>query len=122
MRPMQFSRTAALIVGVCLPVIETWRRWGTGSHIAAWLDDFIAGVLLLYAWRMGRAELALARPYLMAAWAYTFGIAYMSFFGDYLGPARMDPSGFSREIVLGFKAFGIGLSSIALAAVWRERR
>jgi hypothetical protein len=48
----------------------------------SWLADYIASALLLYAWQVGRYEVTRSRPYLMAAWGYTFGIAYTSFFGQ----------------------------------------
>lgn len=43
-----------------------------------WLDDYIAAALLLYAWHVGRHDIVRSRPYLMTAWGYTFGMAYMS--------------------------------------------
>jgi hypothetical protein len=48
----------------------------------AWLNDYIAAALLLYAWQAGRSDAGRSRPYLMAAWAFTFGIAYASFFSQ----------------------------------------
>jgi hypothetical protein len=89
---------------------------------ASWLDDIIAGVLLLYAWRAGRRSCADSRPYLMAAWGYTFGIAYVSFFGHLNNTSAPDPSGMPLAVVLGFKGFGVALSLACLALAWRSPR
>ena len=79
-----------------------------------WLDDYIAGALLLYAWHSGK------RPYLMAAWGYCLGIAYMSLFGHLQSTAPIDPSGVARQGVLAFKAFGLCLTATCLALTWRS--
>lgn len=117
----------ALATGIALPMIETWRRW---DHMLAqwpwWLDDGIAAGLLLYAWHAGRQEVSRSRPYLMAAWGYTLGIAYMSFFGQLndapTAGAATDPSGIPAPIVVGFKGFGLFISAACLALSWRSSR
>jgi hypothetical protein len=90
------------------------------ANVPAWLDDYIASALLLYAWHSGRKHAADSRPYLMAAWGYTLGIAYMSFFGQ-LSSAQPDPSGFSQIYVAGFKGFGLFVSALCLALSWRAK-
>lgn len=119
--PLRISRIAALVAGIALPCIETWRRWGDLSDWAWWLDDCIAAALLLYAWYAGREQAGRSRPYLMAAWGYTLGIAYMSFFGHLNSPAVTDPSGVSVTWVLAFKGFGLGLAAGCLALAWLAR-
>lgn len=114
------SRFAALVTGLFLPALETWRRWGSGTPWPAWADDYIAGVLLLYGWYAGRAEPSRSAPYLMAAWGYTFGIAYMSFFGHLQNLNAPDPSGFSIAWVIGFKGFGVVFSLLCLGLTWRS--
>ena len=74
----------------------------------------IASALLLYAWQAGRYEVSRSRPYLMAAWGYTFGIAYISFFGQ-LKNAGADPSGMATAVVIAFKGIGLALSITCLA-------
>ena len=87
---------------------------------SAWLDDYIAAALLLYAWQSGKRSVPDARPYLMAAWGYTVGMAYMSLFGQLRAAPASDPSGASSSLVIGFKAFGLALSVICLALTWRS--
>ena len=91
--------------------------WRTGHH---GLDDYIAAALLLYAWHVGRSEVSRSRPYLMAAWGYTLGIAYMSFFGQLKNAPGADPSGMTPTVVLAFKGVGLVLSVTCLALVWRS--
>ena len=54
----------------------------------------------------------------MAAWGYTFGMAYMSFFGQLRSAAVADPSGMPTAAVIGFKGFEMALAAICLALAW----
>src|SRR6266545_1659895 len=108
--PLRISRATALIVGIVLPCIETSRRWHMLVDWPSWLDDYIAALLLLYAWQVGRHQISRSRPYLMAAWGYTFGIAYMSFFGQLKNVSGTGPSGMAIALVVGCKGFGLLLS------------
>jgi hypothetical protein len=58
---------------------------------------------------------------LMAAWGYTFGIAYMSFFGQLRSATITDPSGMPVATVIGFKGIGMALAAICLALAWPRR-
>jgi hypothetical protein len=118
---LRFSRTAALLLGTLLVLVETWRRWGQWANWPSILDDYIAGGLLLYAWYAGRSSPARSRPYLMAGWGYTLGIAYMSFFGQLEETAAVDVSGYSTSVVLVVKGFGLGLATICLIFAWRSQ-
>lgn len=121
---LRTSRTSALIVGVALPLIETWRRWNMLSDWPSWLDDYIAAMLLVFAWWAGRRRVDHSRPYLMAAWGYTLGMAYVSYFGQLKASHLPDPSGVSSELVLAFKGLGLALAGACLAMAWlsEERR
>ena len=122
MKGLRFSHNAALVVGLVLPVLETWRRWGAWADWPAFLDDYIAAALLLYAWYAGQRSLIESRPYLMAAWGYMLGIAYMSFFGQLRQLGGLDVSGYSSETAIGVKGFGLALSAICLTAAWRAHK
>lgn len=117
---LRVSRSTALAVGIVLPCIETWRRWHTLTDWPSWLDDYIAAALLLYGWYAGRRQPSQSRPYLMAAWGYTTGIAYMSFFGQLRNLNLADPSGMPQAAVLAFKGFGLMLAVGCLVLTWRE--
>ncbi len=115
---LRVSRSTALVAGIVLPCIETWRRWHTLADWPFLLDDYIAAALLLHAWYAGGRQVSRSRPYLMAAWGYTMGIAYMSFFGQFKTLAAADPSGMPQSVVLAFKGFGLTLAVCGLILAW----
>jgi len=71
----------ALGFGVFLALAETVRRWGNWPFLPFLLDDWLAGLFLVYGAVRGRRDWAKGRPYQAAAWAFTSGMMYMSFFG-----------------------------------------
>jgi hypothetical protein len=78
---MRFEATAALVIGISLPALETWRRglshWSV--EFTTMFEDYLAGVLLLAgawaAYRRHRLEFAL----LLVAWAWVTGMMTISF-------------------------------------------
>ena len=95
-----FSRRLAIILGILTPLAETVRRWrqlGQLSLLPAWLDDYIIGALLLYgAWRTGK-DIRSGRPFLVAAWGVTCGMAYSSFFSQLARLNEPDPAPIPRR-------------------------
>jgi hypothetical protein len=51
---------------------------------------------------------------------YTFGMAYMSFFGQLKNAPAADPSGMATAVVITFKGVGLVLSMTCLALTWRS--
>jgi len=103
---LAFSRRAALVAGVVMPLLETWRRWaewGQLSKLPSILDDFVAGVFLILGGVMSRRDPARGRPYLAAAWGVATGMMYYSFFGQLVALGQPDPSGVSSAAVVVFK-------------------
>lgn len=119
---VRFSRSSALFVGIMLPAVETWRRWNMLADWSSWLDDYIAGALLLFAWYAGRSHPARSSPYLMAAWGFFLGTAYMAFVVQLKSPFFSDPSGIARPYLLAFKSAGLLLAAAGLACVWKGPR
>jgi hypothetical protein len=79
-RALRFSRTLALLFGVLRPLGETIRKWGHVGYLPAFLDDFFIGAFLLWgAWASRRGD-AGGRGVLCAAWGFTCGMGYASFF------------------------------------------
>lgn len=78
---MRFEVTAALVIGILLPVLETCRR-GIGqwmSDVTTMFEDYVAGALLLTgAWAVRRNR-HWAPLFLVAAWAYVTGMMSSSF-------------------------------------------
>jgi hypothetical protein len=112
-----FSRRLAIIFGALVPLAETVRRWrqlGQPSVWPFWLDDYIIGALLLYgAWRTGK-DVRSGRRFLAAAWGFTCGMAYSSFFSQLGRLNEPDPAPIPSTWVAVIKGVGFALAILAL--------
>jgi hypothetical protein len=63
-----FEVRAAWIVGFALPLLEAIRRRTNFHPIFSYIDDFIAGGLLIWAAYLAKRRKANARAMLCAAW------------------------------------------------------
>jgi len=120
---MSFSRYLAIVLGVLIPIAETIRRWSTWrADPPSLFDDYLIGAFLLYgAWRVGK-DVRSGQRFLAAAWAFMFGMAYLSFFGQ-LQDMRMgeiDPAPIPSACVAAIKGVGLLLSVIALVVTLRR--
>ena len=119
---LSFSRRAALIAGIALPLLETWRRWaewGQLSKLPSILDDFVAGGFLIVAAAMTRFDPARGQPYLAGAWGVAAGMMYGSFFGQLVALGQPDPSGVPPAVVVAFKGVLFAGSIFCLGAALR---
>jgi len=112
-----FSRRAALVIGVLLPVAETIRRWGTWfAYPPNYLDDLSIGAALLFAvWRTARNPV-IGQRYLGAAWGYACGMGYASFFGHLAQLDAPDPAPISHRTLVAILGGGWLLCIVALFA------
>lgn len=109
---MRFEHIAAYVMGVVLPLLEVLRRRTNFETISGYVDDFIAGGLLLYASRaVSRGEPS-GPVLLVAAWAVLCGGLYGSFFSQF--GRTTDVSGFPNATVIVVKGV---LFAVALAAL-----
>jgi hypothetical protein len=112
-----FSRRLAVILGVLTPLAETVRRWhqlGQISVLPFWLDDYFIGALLLYgAWRTSK-DIRSGRRFLAAAWGFTCGMAYSSFFSQLARLNEPDPAPIPSTWVAVIKGVGFALAILAL--------
>jgi len=112
-----FSRRLAVILGVGAPLAETIRRWhqlGQISVLPFWLDDYFIGALLLYgAWRTSK-DIRSGRRFLAAAWGFTCGMAYSSFFAQLGRLNEPDPAPIPSTWVAVIKGLGLALAILAL--------
>ena len=109
----RFEVTAAWILGIALPVLEVARRRTNFQPLASYVDDFIAGGLLLIAASAvtrGRPD---GRARLVAAWGILCGGMYGSFFGQ-LGREGDDISGLPNDVVVAIKG---AICLVALTAM-----
>src|SRR5688500_19016436 len=78
---MRYEAKAALVIGVLLPLLETYRR-GLGHwrvEFTTMFEDYLAGALLLAAaWAAYRRH-RLQLPLLLTAWSWFTGMVTVSF-------------------------------------------
>lgn len=104
-------------MGVGLPLLETLRRRTNLESISGYVDDYIAGGLLLYAaWSVSR-DRPRGRVLLVAAWAVLCGGLYGSFFGQLESPAATDVSGLPSVSVVLVKGvlYAVALTGLVLS-------
>ena len=112
---MRFELVAAYVMGVALPLLEVLRRRTNFETISGYVDDFIAGGLLLYAARAVSRQKSGAPVLLVAAWAILCGGLYGSFFGQLERGAAHDVSGLATATVVFIKGALFAISLICLA-------
>ena len=115
---MKFEHGAAYVMGVVLPLGEVLRRKTDFSDIHAYLDDFIVGVLLLYAARAVSSGKKSGDVLLCIAWATLCCGLYGSFFWQVVSDEALDVGGFSNQAMILIKGvlYAIALTSLVLSA------
>jgi hypothetical protein len=111
---MRFELVAAYAMGVALPVLEVLRRRTNFETISGYVDDLIAGGLLLYAARAVSRRKPSGPVLLVAAWAVLCGGLYGSFFYQLESDAASDVSGLANATVILIKGVLYALALIGL--------
>jgi hypothetical protein len=109
---MRFEVAAAWGMGIALPLLEISRRRTNFHPIHAYVDDLIAGALLLVAARAVRNGRPNADAWLAGAWGVLCGGLYGSFFWQLSEIGQPDVSGQSGAVVVAVKGI---LLAVALA-------
>jgi hypothetical protein len=114
---MRFELAAAYAMGIALPVLEVLRRRTNFDTISGYVDDFIAGGLLLYAARAVSRRQPSGPILLVAAWAILCGGLYGSFFHQLESGASRDVSGVGNATVVLIKGvlYAVALTGLGLA-------
>jgi hypothetical protein len=107
----------ALGFGVFLALAETCRRWGNWPFLPFLLDDWIAGMLLVYGGVRAGRDWASGRPFQVAGWGFASGMLYMSFFGHLEHRADPQEAGWvPHGVLLGIVGFLFALAVAGLAS------
>jgi hypothetical protein len=111
----------AVVIGLALPLGEVVRRWGTTESWTFWIVHLAVGAPLLYgAWLHSRDRTKGLRV-LAAAWGFSCGILYPSFFYWWNHPPRPDPADLLSKpvwLVMLSNAFVGGSLGIALIGLF----
>lgn len=73
---MRTLRIAGLLVGLALIAWELWRGWGAGVPVFEWLDNPVAGALLMAASVALSKDTTRRRAFFVAAWSLIAGLNY----------------------------------------------
>jgi hypothetical protein len=116
---VRFELIAAYVMGVALPLLEVMRRRTSFETVAGYVDDFIAGGLLLYAARATSRGKASGPILLVVAWGVLCGGLYGSFFYQLESDVARDISGLPNATVVAIKGL---LYAVALAGLFLSTR
>lgn len=105
-------------MGIGLPLLETLRRKTNFDHLHSYVDDFIAGGLLLYAAYAVTRSKRSGPVLLVVAWAVLCGGLYGSFFWQLSSDAARDVGGLPNLTVVIIKGvlYVIALGGLVLAS------
>ncbi len=114
---MRYEVGAAYAMGVGLPLLEALRRKTNFENFHGYVDDFIAGGLLLYSAHAVTRHKRSGPVLLAVAWAILCGGLYGSFFWQLTSAASHDVGGLSNVTVVIIKGvlYAIALSGLVLA-------
>jgi hypothetical protein len=110
----------AYVLGVALPLLETLRRRTNFSPIAMYVDDYIAGILLVTAARAVARGKTWGPAFLAGAWGILVGGLYGSFFSQVQNPETHDISGLSNWIVVAIKGVIFALAIVCFVLAIRK--
>jgi len=115
---MRFEVRAAYAMGIALPLLETLRRRTNFEPFHSYIDDFIAGALLLYAARAVSRGKQSGPVLLAVAWAVLCGGLYGSFFWQLSSDASQDVGGLPNFTVVIIKGllYAIALTGLVFAS------
>jgi hypothetical protein len=116
---MKLLRIIAIIGALALMVGEAYRSWGVGRPIAFWMDDMLAGGLLIASTILVGVPTVARRAFFTGAWGISVGMLYSSFFGKVFAPQDADPGNFDLGLLTGLLglAFAIAVAGMVMSIV-----
>lgn len=111
---MRFEHAAAYGMGVVLPLLEIARRRTNFHPVHAYVDDLLAGALLLLAARSVSRGSPRGPAYLAGAWGVLAGGLYGSFFWQLSQADEVDVGGSAGLTVVIVKGVLYAISVVAL--------
>ena len=121
---MRALRIVSIIGALLLMLGEAYRTWGAGRPVAFWIDDMLAGAMMLAAAIMVAHPSPVRRRFLSAAWGVAAGMLYVSFFGKVFDPANTNPGNFSLGLLTALvgAAFLISIGGLIASIVLPDEK
>ena len=113
---MKQLRILSIVAALMLMAGEAYRSWGVGRPIAFWMDDMLAGAMMIAAAILVRRPTRATRSFFSAAWGVAVGMLYGSFFGKVFDPASSNPGNFSLGLLTGLIGFAFVAAIAGLIA------
>jgi hypothetical protein len=96
---VSWLRILAVVHALSLMIGEAYRTWGANRPAAFWLDDMLAGALLIAgAVAVGKPTPA-RRALFTGGWGVCVGMLYGSFFGKVFAPQRENAGNFDLGVL-----------------------
>lgn len=116
---MKALRLIAIMGALALMVGEAYRSWGVGRPVAFWMDDMLAGGLLIVSAIMVGVPTVARRAFFTGAWGICVGMLYGSFFGKLFAPQDSDPGNFDLGLLTGLigLAFAVAVAGMVASIV-----
>jgi hypothetical protein len=116
---MRFEVISAFIVGILLPLLETYRR-GIGHwaiDVTTMFEDYVAGLLLLIGASTTFRQKRWGPLFLLLAWAYVSGMMGGSFWYQLEDTirGRAEEVNNLQVVLVKFVLWGIAVASLALS-------
>ena len=113
---MKTLRILAIVGALLLMGGEAYRSWGVGRPVAFWMDDMLAGAMMIAAAIAVRRPTRATRSFFSASWGVAVGMLYGSFFGKLFDPAGANPGNFSLGILTALIGLAFAISIAGLVA------
>lgn len=116
---MKALRVIAILGALALMIGEAYRSWGVGRPVAFWMDDMLAGGLLIASAIMVGMPTVARRAFFTGAWGICVGMLYGSFFGKLFVPQDADPGNFDLGLLTGLigLAFAVAVAGMVASIV-----
>jgi hypothetical protein len=109
-------RILAIVGALLLMGGEAYRSWGVGRPVAFWMDDMLAGAMMIAAAIMVGRPTRVTRSFFSAAWGVAVGMLYGSFFGKLFDAASANPGNFPLGLLTALLGVAFAISIAGLFA------
>lgn len=96
---MNWLRILAVVHALSLMIGEAYRTWGANRPAAFWLDDMLAGALLIAGAVAVGTPTPPRRALFTGGWGVCVGMLYGSFFGKVFAPQSENAGNFDLGVL-----------------------